>query len=60
MVSEHGWEEEKFVDRKSKEYRIVKRDTSDQDIISATDFVDISSCIRKAKKDSMTVRIYVN
>lgn len=60
MVSEHGWEEEKFVDRKSKEYRIVKRDTSDQDIISATDFVDISLCIRKAKQDSRTVRIYVN
>ena len=59
MVSEHRWEEEKFVDRKSKKYRIIKRNTSDQNIISATDFVDISSCIRKAKKDSMTVRIYV-
>ena len=49
-----------FIDRKSKEYKIIKRDISDQDIIAATDFVDISACIREAKKQNKTVRIYVN
>ena len=60
MVSEHGWDESEFIDRKSKEYKIIKRDISDQDIIAATDFVDISACIREAKKQNKTVRIYVN
>ena len=60
MVSEHEWDESEFIDRKSKEYKIIKRDISDQDIIAATDFVDISACIREAKKQNKTVRIYVN
>ena len=60
MVSEHGWDENEFIDRKSKEYKIIKRDISDQDIIAATDFVDISACIKEAKQDNKTVRIYVN
>ena len=60
MVSEHEWDESEFIDRKSKEYKIIKRDISDQDIIAATDFVDISACIKEAKQYNKTVRIYVN